>query len=52
MDNENKKTAIQGEQQLNEKQSVLEEFHKLNKTLKDISDTLTYVLQYGIITKS
>lgn len=51
MENQNEKTAIPNEQQLNEKQSLIEELHELNKILKDISDTLMCVSQYGIITK-
>ena len=49
MDNEKKETAIQNGQQLNEREEILKEFRELNKNLKEISDTLLYMSQYGII---
>ena len=48
MNDQNKETAIQNEQQSNETQGILDELHELNKILKDISNTFTHISQYGI----
>jgi len=48
---ENKETADHNEQQLNKLHEILFELCVLNKNLKNISDTLLYISQYGIITK-
>lgn len=48
MDNEKKETAIQNEQQLNKNEVVVKELQELNKSLKEISDTLMYISTYGI----
>lgn len=43
MNNQNKETAIQNEQQLNDNSSIIEEFQELNQTLKDIANALWYI---------
>lgn len=43
MNNQNKETAIQNEQQLNDNSSIIEEFQELNHTPKDIINVLWYI---------
>ncbi len=43
MIDQNKETATQDEQQLNDNSSIIKEFQTLNQTLKDIANALWHI---------
>lgn len=46
-----KETAIQNEQQLNDKTEIAKELHEMNKTLKEMYNMILHICQYGILIK-
>lgn len=43
MIDQNKETAIQNEQQLNDTYNIINEIHELNQILKDIANAIWYI---------